>query len=290
LETFFVLEGEGRITDFTKTLQKQVEVFRSFFIFQKQVEVFRSFFIFLSKEEKYEFGGKSNTEDRDFDFETNPNGKNRLIAAQSFLYVSTAPHHWMIDAFDWCQLQSQPVNSEEFIKELERIDDSLNNSADGNWKRNSPIKDLKEMTYPSVSHYWFYRLDYELWKRFFTAHSNGKNPDDIWSNLPKEKAIRGLIENFRFRRCGSVEHIVPQTTMNGLVRVEPDHTFGNLALISSSRNSTFSNNMPETKKAMILQSQQPYTESLKMLHFLWCDPASASHGDKMFEILNHAKK
>ena len=282
LETFSILNDEKRIIAFSKVLQKQVEIFRSFFIF-------------LSKQEKYEFGGRSDTEDKDFNFGMSQIGKKRLIAVQSFLHVSTEPHHWMIDAFNWCQSQIRPINSEEFTKELERIDNSLNNSDEPNWNRKLiPIDDPGKMNYGSVSHYWFYRLDYELWKHYFNAPPEGTNPNLIWAKLPKgsnseNKAIRGLVENFRFRRCGSIEHIEPQNTIDA-PNVQPDHTFGNLALISSSRNSKFSNNPPSAKRALILQSQQPYTESLKMLHFLWCDPTSASHGKAMFEILNHARK
>jgi len=272
LETFSVLKEEERIVAFTEVLKHQVKMFRSFFIF-------------LSKQEKYEFGRERDTEEDDFDFKTNPSGKKRLIAVQSFLHVSTEPHHWMIPAFNWCESQTRPVRSEDFIRKLEAIDDSLTRDK----KRNvSSVSDANNMAYGSISHYWFYRLDYELWKRF----QPGTHPDPIWSNFPKEKQISDLVENFRFRRCGSVEHIVPQTPMDGSTNQPPDHSFGNLALISSSRNSKFSNLPPDGKKDIILQSPQPYTESLKMLHFLWCypKPDPKNHGEAMFGILRELLK
>ena len=267
LEIFSDLKEGKSIVQFTEVLKKQVEIFRLFFII-------------LSKQEKYEFGGESDTENKDLDFGPNCNGKQRLITVQSFLHVSTEPHHWMIPAFNWCESQARPVRSEEFIKKLEAIDDSLTRDK----RRNvSSVSDANNMAYGSISHYWFYRLDYELWKRF----QPGTHPDPIWSNLPKEKQISDLVENFRFRRCGSVEHIVPQTPMNGWNNQPANHLFGNLALISSSRNSKFSNLPPDGKKDIILQSPQPYTESLKMLHFLWCypKPEPKNHGEAMFGIL-----
>ncbi len=267
LEIFSDLKEGKSIVEFTEVLKKQVEKFRLFFII-------------LSKQEKYEFGGESDTENKDLDFGPNCNGKQRLITVQSFLHVSTEPHHWMIPAFNWCESQARPVKSEEFIKKLEAIDDSLTRDK----RRNvSSVSDANNMAYGSISHYWFYRLDYELWKRF----QPGTHPDPIWSNLPKEKQISDLVENFRFRRCGSVEHIVPQTPMNGWNNQPANHLFGNLALISSSRNSKFSNLPPDGKKDIILQSPQPYTESLKMLHFLWCypKPEPKNHGEAMFGIL-----
>lgn len=267
LETFSVLKEAEHIIAFTKVLEKQVDMFRSFFIF-------------LSKQEKYEFGGKSDTEDKDFDFTTNPTGKKRLIAVQSFLHVSTEPHHWIIPAFDWSESQARPLKSEDFIERLEAIDNAITRNE---IRRVVSFSDPKNMEYRSVNRYWFYRLDYELWKRFHVE----THPSTIWSNLPKEKAIRDLVENFRFRRGESVEHIVPLTTIDGPENKPPDHSFGNLALISRSANSKFSNNPPEGKRAMILQTAQPYTESLKMLHFLWCypKPDPISHGEAMFGIL-----
>lgn len=131
LATFSVLASEASIIAFTEVLQKQVELFRSFFIF-------------LSKQDKYEFGGMrdTDTEDKDFDFGDAKIRKPQLIATQSFLYVSTQPQHWMIPAFDWCEKQSRPIRSDEFIYELERIDKSITSQG----KREvSPAMDFEEI-------------------------------------------------------------------------------------------------------------------------------------------------
>jgi hypothetical protein len=44
----------------------------------------------------------------------------------------------------------------------------------------------------------------------------------------------------------------------------------------------------EGKKEMILSSE--YTESLKMLHFLWCDSDAINAGQQMHKILLEAVK
>ena len=193
----------------------------------------------------------------------------------------------MVDAFNWCAKQTKPIKAAEFILDLERIDDAPNPPDNSTRKRTIPtIGELDTMNYGSISHYWFYRLDYELWK-LFLMDSTGC----IWSNLQKtenSKKVKRLVESFRFRKCGSVEHIIPQKNIDGSSKEQPDHTFGNLALISSSRNSKFSNNPMSGKREIILSSE--YTESLKMLHFLWCDSNSESHGKAMFQILESTEK
>jgi len=112
------------------------------------------------------------------------------------------------------------------------------------------------------------------------THFYGQDGDEVWRNL--DEGGKKLIRDFRFRSCGSVEHINPQKTMDAATCAEPDHSIGNLALISGSRNAKFSNNPPDGKKAIILQS---YAESLKMLHFLWCDSDAQKEGDVMHKIL-----
>lgn len=264
LETFASLKDEQNITGFMNLLEKQMQTFKEYFIF-------------LSKQDKYEFLeiAKGNIKTA---FGEDTEGLKRLIAVQSFLHVSTEPHHWMIPALDWLQLQQGTIGCDSFADQLEEIDNSLNGGNLDPLKRNlSSIDNLGGMQYGAVSHYWFYRLDYELWKLY--PHKYGEiATHGPWANLPPD--AKGLIANFRFRRCGSVEHIVPQKVPEGKAHPDPDHSFGNLALISSSRNSKFSNNPPEGKKEIIRQSN--YTESLKMLHFLWCD---SSHGRTMHDIL-----
>lgn len=275
LETFTVLKGDANA----------IGAFMD--VLNKQVALLRAFFIFLSKGCGYVLGKTEKDEESSFDFEDGSNGKKRLIAVQSFLHVSTVPHHWLIPAFNWClQFLNKKIGAEQFVQKLEEIDNDL--IRDG-VRELSSINELKDLNYGNVTHYWYYRLDYELWNRF----EGPPMPDDIWSKLRHDKetneVVRKLIRDFRFRSGGSVEHINPQHPIEGNKSGEkPDHSFGNLALISSSRNAKFNNNPPEGKKDIILRSC--YAESLKMLHFLWCNPDASREGEIMFNILKKIRE
>lgn len=90
-------------------------------------------------------------------------------------------------------------------------------------------------------HYWFYRLEYYLWK-------NGvENEGDL---KIKDKGFGDIRKKFYFRNLGSIEHFQPQS--------EPDEKwwlnnksemdiFGNLALISRSLNSSLGKQNLEKK-------------------------------------------
>jgi hypothetical protein len=64
--------------------------------------------------------------------------------------------------------------------------------------------------------------------------------------------IDEVIKNFKFNQSNSVEHFSPQHPMNGKARLSYTilHCFGNLCLISHSKNAHLSNFSP-TLKAVI---------------------------------------
>lgn len=95
-------------------------------------------------------------------------------------------------------------------------------------------KNLNQGT--GTPHYWFYRLEYYLWK----GNEMNKQTFD-------GKEFGGIKQNFRFRGLNSVEHIQPQSKAEGNWQDKQDaetrtiDCFGNLALISQSFNSSLSN-------------------------------------------------
>lgn len=280
----------------------------------QQVSVLEGCFIFRSREEKkanYVFGRnekltplKSNDElsDSKFDPESvNNKNKSHLKALQSYLYVSTAPHHWLIPAFDWCEKKTEAqakVRIPDFINELEKIDnDSIETK-----REQRKLPELEEMAYGKSGRgrYWFYRLDYELWKLANGVSKLGENDaliNGIWDSYKIAKCEPDLLDQFRFRRCDSIEHMIPQhdpARTGHRANDAPIHDFGNLALISASRNSKFSNYFAAHKKTFIEADSDPYTESLKMLHFLYnekaLDPRTQAEGveterDLMYRVL-----
>lgn len=269
LETFKLIEndgdGAGRVEAFLKVLKDQVLYLKKFLIFIGNAD------------EKYVIGRFKDDIEAESASGWLSDREDEVVAVQSFLNVSTTPHKWLIHVFDWLKRNSNNMTANAFIAELERVDrEECERPCLPSWE---DVDQGKTMAYRNINHYWFYRLDYELLKLW--RERPGR--EDPWARVRGENddGLRCLLNSFRFRRCGSVEHIVPQHQME--MQGEADHSFHNLALISGSRNSKFSNEVTEGKKQIIVQSR--YTESLKMLHFLWGGLAPKEHGTTMYSIL-----
>ena len=120
------------------------------------------------------------------------------------------------------------------------------------------------------SHYWFYKLEFVLW-------SLDGDSDPRW-------------KNFRFTAKNSVEHVSPQTRSKlDDVWVEGQlHHFGNLALVSRSINSEFSNNPFTVKRAQFESKNKDAVDSLKLDLIYktergWDDAAASAHKEAMIE-------
>ncbi|MCV3406608.1 DUF262 domain-containing protein [Campylobacter lari] len=93
----------------------------------------------------------------------------------------------------------------------------------------------------ATPHYWFYRLEYYLWK---DAKVDNNNKVKICHKEMDKKKF----DNFYFRNLNSIEHVQAQSKAN-----ENDwnnkniDNFGNLALISSSFNSSLNNQDTQDK-------------------------------------------
>ena len=91
--------------------------------------------------------------------------------------------------------------------------------------------------------YWFFRLDYLLWKSWFSGEGNKKKCglQQSWQEPAKD---------FQFRQNRSVEHVYPQNPEGGnnWDSVTLDG-FGNLALISVESNSGYNNQIPVDKRS-----------------------------------------
>lgn len=119
-------------------------------------------------------------------------------------------------------------------------------------------------------------LDYLLWVK-------GRNQDEV-------------TRRFEFTFRSSVEHFSPQHPMDGYKTVEEDslHAFGNLCLISHSKNSRLSNFQPNQKQEHFEASlARNEIDSLKLLAMLrlmqqnsrWQEAEIAEHQSQMLEVL-----
>lgn len=119
-------------------------------------------------------------------------------------------------------------------------------------------------------------LDYLLWK------------------LPQKTSE--TVRRFEFTFRSSVEHFYPQHPMEGYRHMDKEelHDFGNLCLISHSKNSRLSNFQPPQKKEHFQKSlDDKEIDSLKLLHMLelmkkneqWGEEEIISHGADMLALL-----
>ncbi len=202
---------------------------------------------------------------------------------QSYLFVSREAHKWMITAFDFeifkDDKNDKVVSAEEFLSELKNIDNKAN------------CKNIKEIdfSYPKINKYWFWRLDYYIWEGRKTIFKNNKESLKV-------------AEDYIFRKNRSIEHVAPQNPENNskieIREKEGLHSFGNLAMISSSQNSSLKNKSFEMKKAhveaFINESKTGSIESLKLLKIYeyenWNEEAINKHGKEMIELLQKSLK
>ena len=107
--------------------------------------------------------------------------------------------------------------------------------------------------------------------------------NDKWLTIKNKEVIW---KKFRFTFRSSVEHHYPQHPIDGQ-RIEDVDMFGNLYLLSQSKNSRLSNLPPNAKKSYYPTGDY---DSLKQAIMMSCDKWTEveikEHGEKMLTILN----
>jgi len=107
---------------------------------------------------------------------------------------------------------------------------------------------LKENQGTYFKHYWFQKLEYILWKEFYKDRKRTKD----------DKFIR-----YRITSRNSIEHIFPQHHKFEKKLEEGSlHSFGNLALLNVSQNSSYSNKSVSEKQGEF--KEKPIYDSLKL--------------------------
>jgi len=176
--------------------------------------------------------------------QNNENSEMQML--QSVLYFTGifAQQYWLTPFIDFL-LKPENLNNDDLIlKELERIDNIMlpGDKKEISWKlvneeialpKFEQIKTtLSRSSGTGFSHYWFYKLEYILWKNW--DKENGKQ--------------------YRITSKNSIEHVFPQNeeNKNNLDNLGDGidwlNSFGNLALLSVGQNSTYSNQDVEKKR------------------------------------------
>jgi len=217
----------------------------------------------------------------DNDFETNysinmvgdsENGlseRENIIQYQSMLYVSTQNYIWLTPLLEHVE-QNISLTQSDYLSFLKGWD-------------NSRIADIGSLKYDSINRYWFWRLDYYLWENAEIHFSNSN------ANL-------NVAKKYLFKQNRSIEHVAPQTPRSESKVIVSDnllHSFGNLAMISSSQNSSLQNESYEIKMAhvdsYINGSKGGTIESLKLLFLkdssVWNDKKIISHHNAALGVL-----
>ncbi len=173
-------------------------------------------------------------------------------------------------------------------------------------------------------HYWFYRLEYLLWKRYIRDRGNNNEIKNFLLNLGfannELKKAQEALGEYRLTNLNSIEHVFPQTAPDNVndnqeywqgesskhqrelfcCRCSEEtcykDCFGNLALVSDHMNSACGNKLPDKKKNLFeYQVKNGTLESLKLLLIYefyfdkstnkWTPTACCKHHKNMVEML-----
>ena len=145
----------------------------------------------------------------------------------------------------------------------------------------------------NVPNFVFNRLDYQLWRFFHEQEQEQKveilSENDKWLTIKNKEAIW---KKFRFTFRSSVEHHYPQhpSEEHGLEKLDQKtlDNFGNLYLLSQSKNSRLSNLTPKAKCSYYEKNENydSLKQAIMMSYDKWEEKEIKEHGEKMLEILN----
>lgn len=233
----------------------------------------------VCKLEKYESKGNYYLRRRQ------PEGNDGEILLQSLLYHSQqiTTHYWLTPYLKYL-LDNKGQNSFNYLKHLDNNllcsaeTDSLIvrtrrflENANYTTKHDTSLLEMPEGT--SFPHYWFYKLEFVLWNALRDAK------DKRW-------------KDFKFTAKNSVEHISPQTQKDTDINTVSEsmlHNFGNLALVSRSVNSEYSNLPFNEKRTHFINKNRMKLDSLKMdliyANETWSDQLALQHQDEMIQYL-----
>jgi uncharacterized protein with ParB-like and HNH nuclease domain len=219
-----------------------------------------------------------------FGHENGNEGENKeILMLQAMFHVSTPTlvyKHWLNAALKYV-FENDNINSVDYKNYLENVAKSFlydrfiaktpkdyfeiiytNNRVSVNYE----IDESKLDQGTAVENFVFNYLDYLLWKKHESEYTN-----------------------FEYTFRSSVEHYYPQKPIEGNPELERKYldNFGNLCLISSSKNSRLSNYMPQAKKEHYQNSTSidSIKQRLMMKYDNWNIREIEEHGNIMKKIL-----
>lgn len=154
------------------------------------------------------------------------------------------------------------------------------------------VEPLKKSLGLGFPHYWFYKLEFLLWRSM--KENRSEIPDGM--GVSEED-----ISDFKITAKNSVEHITPQNPRDAKAQTEVADNkdlldcFGNLALVSRSLNSSLSNASYKLKREKFNESNdvRQRIESLKLLHVYagnkenWLKNDIREHQERMIQYFEN---
>lgn len=228
-----------------------------------------------------------NTESKNDEELDNSDDTKTVVMLLSMFHVSNPSRiykNWLYAVLRWLFNNKDNITSDNYINFLEELCDKFyfGNNCQGKditeiildkvevefelnsgSKENSNDKECWDRGV-NVPNFVFNRLDYQLWQ---------KNKD----KYPK----------FRFTFRSSVEHHYPQHPSVGDELESGLNDFGNLYLLSQSKNSSLGNSSPEEKKKHYRNNEYDSLKQAIMMNYNeWTEREIEEHGKEMLEILN----
>lgn len=222
----------------------------------------------------------------------------RILMLLSAFHVSTPTlvyKHWLNGALYYL-FQQEDVNAQEYLAALEQLarqfiflrflkfgigTDYFEMIYENQASKPSEI-DFTKLEFDSIeNNFVFNYLDYLIWCKEL--------------NSPKGEKMK-IIEKFEFTFRSSVEHFYPQHPMEGYINLPKVslNSFGNLCLISHSKNSRLSNYQPNAKQehftASIAAKKIDTLKLYRMIQLLeadgtWWEEQIKKHESEMFDLL-----
>lgn len=242
-------------------------------VFYEQLLLYKLLFDFYIIKVQSEQARNSYNIEYSNDDECDKGIKKGLIQFQSMLYVSTSHYSWLRDILVWIKQEHLNITPTMLMLKLKENDNECHENN---------IPDEKFLIYGKIERYWFWRLDYYLWEEEAKKVSGDSN-----------------ILNYTFRTNRSIEHLHPKNQENNKIWAsEHIDSFGNLALISQSFNSSQSNDDIDTKFGRIKsQINRKELESIKMYcmyqiseaeGYKWTEEKMLKHQLDMINVLKES--
>ena len=252
----------------------------------------------------YKNSFSNNTENKNDDEELNDSDPTKkAVMLLSMFHVSNSSHsykNWLYAVLRWLFKNKDNIMHDNYVNFLEELCDKFyfGNNCQGKditeiildkveFELNSEIKENSDDEKDwdkgvNVPNFVFNRLDYQLWRFPQSVEILSKNDDWLTDNTKD-----AIWKKFRFTFRSSVEHHYPQHPIDDHTIKEVD-MFGNLYLLSQSKNSRLSNLTPTAKREVIKtwNNCDSLKQVIMMSYDKWTEVEIKEHGAKMLEILN----